>query len=106
MARRADQPRTHLADLLGGRPGWRLEPRTTPGAAPLWCYVDEGRIELSVTAEGDRVHLFVMDDDRELVFADAKGLEAWLRVHKGQSLTEAQPRPPGRDRFRKLFEWG
>ena len=65
------QPRTHLADLFGDRPGWRLEPRTTPGASPLWCYVDAGQIELSVTAERDGVHLFVMDDDRELLFGDA-----------------------------------
>jgi hypothetical protein len=106
MAGRADQPRTHLADLLRGRPGWRLEPRTTPGASPLWCYVDGGEIVLSVTAERDGVHLYVMDDDRELVFADAKGLEAWLRAHKGESLLEAEPGPEGKDRFRKFFEWG
>ncbi len=106
MARRADKPRLHLADLLGDRPGWRLEPRTTPGASPLWCYVDTGQIELSVTAERDGVHLFVMDTDRELVFADAAGLEAWLREHKGESLEEGQPRPAGKDRFRKFFEWG
>ncbi len=106
MARRADQPRTHLADLFGDRPGWRLEPRTTPGASPLWCYVDAGQIELSVTAERDGVHLFVMDDDRELLFGDAKGLEAWLRAHKGESLDEAPPSPAGKERFRKFFEWG
>jgi hypothetical protein len=106
MARRAHQARTHLADLLRGLPAWRLEPRTTPGASPVWCYVDSGRIELSVTAEHDGVHLFVMDDDRELVFADANGLEAWLRAHKGHSLEEAKTRPKDKDRFRKLFEWG
>jgi hypothetical protein len=106
MARRADQPRTQLADLLGDKPGWRLEPRTTPGASPLWCYVDAGRIELSVTAERDGIHLFVLDDDRELVFSSANGLQAWLRAHKGESLDEAQPRQAGKDRFRKLFDWG
>jgi hypothetical protein len=72
----------------------------------LWCYVDAGRIELSVTAERDGVHLFVMDDDRELLFADAGALEAWLRAHKGQSLGEAESRLKDKDRVRKLFEWG
>jgi hypothetical protein len=72
----------------------------------LWCYVDDGEIELSVTAERDGVHLFVMDDDREVVFADASALEKWLRQHKGESLDAAHPRPGGKERFRKLFEWG
>jgi hypothetical protein len=106
MARRVHHARTHLADLVRDRPGWRLEPRTTPGASPLWCYVDSGKIELSVSAERDGVHLFVMDDDRELLFADASKLEAWLRAHKGESLQEAGPRPEGKERYRKFFEWG
>ncbi len=72
----------------------------------MWCYVDTGQIELSVTAENDGVHLYVMDGDRELVFADASKLEAWLRAHKGESLEEALPRPEGKERFRKFFEWG
>ena len=96
MARRADQPRTHLADLFGDRPGWRLEPRTTPGASPLWCYVDAGQIELSVTAERDGVHLFVMDDDRELLFGDAKGSRRGCGRTKASPSTRPLPLPPAR----------
>jgi hypothetical protein len=106
MARRSDQTRTHLAELFRGRPAWRLEPRTTPGASPLWCYVVDGQIELSVTAERDGIHLYVMDGDRELLFADAESLEAWMRAHRGELLGEAEPRPPGKDRVRRFFEWG
>ena len=57
-----------VLNLLGGRPGWRLEPRSTPGATPLWCFVVGGKIEFSVTADGDAIHLYVMETDKEIVF--------------------------------------
>ena len=61
-------------ELLGGRPGWRLEPRSTPGAGPLWCFVFNGKIEYSVTVDRGIIHLYVMDTDQEIVFADADEL--------------------------------
>jgi hypothetical protein len=30
LARRANQPRKQIVELFQGRPGWRLEPMTTP----------------------------------------------------------------------------
>ena len=96
MARRGDQSRTHLADLLGDRAGWRLEPRTTPGASPLWCYVDTGQVELSVTAERDGVHLYIMDNDRELLFEDAKGSNRGYGHTGATRSTRPLPPPPVR----------
>jgi hypothetical protein len=105
MGRRANEGRQRLVDLLDGRPGWRLEPRSTPGASPLWCYVAEGEIELSVAAEDGVLRLYVMASDKEHVFADADELSAWLRANREDALLERPPRPGGKTRMRQLFEW-
>jgi hypothetical protein len=94
-----------LVDLLVGRPGWRLEPRSTPGATPLWCFVFRGKIEFSVTVEGGSIRLYLMDTDQEIVFSDADGLTAWLRTNRAEALQEPAARPSRKSRFRKLTEW-
>ncbi len=93
-------------DLLEGRPGWRLEPRTTPGATPLWCFVEGGEIEFSVTTEKDLFRLYVMATDQEIVFADLEQLTTWLQAHRPGAMQEVPRRPDGKVRLRKLFEWG
>ena len=101
------EPSTNeILDLLGGRPGWRLEPRSTPGTTPLWCFVFNGKIEFSVTVDGESVRLYVMETDQEIVFDDADGLMAWLRANRAEAVLE--PVPPGtkKSRFRKITEWG
>ena len=37
------------------------------GAAPLWCFVFNGKIEYSVTVDRGTIHLYVMDTDQEIV---------------------------------------
>jgi hypothetical protein len=107
MSDRVGQTGNELVDLIGGRPGWRLEPRSTPGATPVWCFVFGGKIEFSVTADADSIHLYVMETDGEIVFKDADELMTWLRTHRAEALQEPASRPPpGKSRFRKLFEWG
>ena len=80
--------RIELVDLFGGRPGWRLEPRSTPGATPLWCFVFSGRIEFSVSTEGESIHLYVMETDEDVVFQDEQELTTWLRTHRAEALRE------------------
>jgi hypothetical protein len=106
MSGRVGPSRNVLVDLLGGRPGWRLEPRSTPGATPLWCFVFSGKIEFSVTTEGNSIHLYVMETDEDLVFQDADELTTWLRTHRAEALRDAVSGRPGKSRFRRLFEWG
>jgi hypothetical protein len=105
MARRADQLRHQLVDLLRGRPGWRLEPRTTPGATPLWCFVANGRVVYSVTAEGGAIRLYVMESDDEVAFRDTDGLTAWLREQRPEAMLDTPVEPKGRKRTKKFFEW-
>lgn len=105
MGSRAGQLRKAVVDLLEGRPGWRLEPRTTPGAPPLWCFVAEGKVACSVTVADGSIRLYVMDTDEELEFADVGELTAWIRLHRADALGEAPPRPGARERMRRLFEW-
>ena len=102
---RAKDARKELVELLEGRPGWRLEPRSTPGAAPLWCYVTGGEIEFSVTAEDGAIHLYVMATDHELVFRDTNELTAWLQEHRDDAFRDRPQRPEGKERFRRYFEW-
>lgn len=97
--------RKELVDLLGGLEGWRLEPRTTPGASPLWCFVSDGKIEFSVTVEGPVITLYVMDTDEEVTFPDRGALVAWLGEHRPEAVRQAAARARGKARFRKFFEW-
>lgn len=103
---RADQTRKQIVELLEGRPGWRLEPRTTPGASPLWCFVAEGKVVFSVTAERGSIRLYEMASDRELVFSGIDELTTWLRSSRADALQEATVRAEGRRRLKKFFEWG
>ena len=103
---RADPTRKQIVELFQGRPGWRLEPRTTPGASPLWCFVAEGKVVFSVTAEDASIHLYEMDSDREVVFRSVADLTTWLQAYRSDALQEAAQRPDGRLRVKKFFEWG
>ena len=105
MARNSKNHREELAELVGQRPGWRLEPQATPGATPLWCYVDEGRIEFSVSTQGDLIRLYEMATDEEITFDDAEALTSWLRVHRSDALRDPPSRARGKARFRSFFEW-
>ena len=97
--------RNELADLLGGLEGWRLEPRTTPGASPLWCFLSDGKIEFSVSVDGPAIVLYVMDTDEEMKFPSRDALVAWLGEHRPESMLDAPPRAKGNKRFRRFFEW-
>jgi hypothetical protein len=92
-------------ELLGGRPGWRLEPLSTPGAEPLWCFVSNGKIEYSVAVDRGIIHLYVMDTDQEIVFADADELMAWLRSNRAEAAQEPVARPTGKARRRRFMDW-
>ena len=106
MSERGGRTKNELIDLFGGRPGWRLEARSTPGATPLWCFVVAGKIEFSVTRDQDAIHLYIMETDREIVFKDADELTAWLRSNRAEAMQEPTAGAvPGKSRFRKLFEW-
>ncbi len=96
-----------LRDLLVGRPGWRLEQRSTPGATPLWCFVFNGRIEFSLTVDQGSVRLYVMDTDQDLAFEDMDGLMAWLRANRAEAALEpeAAATTKKKSRFRRFTEW-
>jgi hypothetical protein len=95
-----------IRELLVGRPGWRLEPRATPGATPLWCFVFNGKIEFSVTVEEGSVRLYVMETDQELQFADSEDLMAWLGANRAEAVLDPVPRATKKSRLRKLTRWG
>jgi hypothetical protein len=97
--------REQIVDLLGGRPGWKLEPSSTPGAPPAWCYVDAGVVEFSVTGEAGHIRLYVMATDEELTFDDGLALSAWLGAHRADALRPPVVRERGPGRWRKMLRW-
>lgn len=97
--------RKELAELLDGLDGWRLEPRTTPGSSPLWCYVSGGKVEFSVSVEGTAILLYVMDTDDQLTFDSRDALMAWLGAHRPEAVRPAPTRPEKKNRIGKFFEW-
>jgi hypothetical protein len=105
MSKRTKQQRNDLMELVVGRPGWRLEPRTTPGASPVWCFVANGEIELSASADDGALHLYVMATDQEFVLQTAEDLSAWLERHRPEALSDRQISPSGKARMKGLFDW-
>jgi hypothetical protein len=97
--------RKDVVELLRGRPGWRLEQRTTPGASPVWCYVVGGEIEFSVAVEDGVIRLYVMDTDQEVLLADRDELTTWMQTYKAHALQEAPTQPDGSKRVKRFFEW-
>jgi hypothetical protein len=69
---------------LMARPGWRYEPSTTPGAAPSWCQVCEGEIELSVSVEGDAISVYRPDRGTEIAVDGIPALLAWIDQHQAR----------------------
>lgn len=105
MATGTGRLRKEIVDLLEGRPGWRLEPRTTPGATPLWCFVSEGEIEFSVTVEDSSIRVYDMATDEEFAFEDVDALTAWIGAHRADALRDAPPRPGAKARLRRFMDW-
>jgi hypothetical protein len=93
-----------ILDLLGGRPGWRLEPRSTPGSTPLW-FVYNGKIEYSVTIDGGTIRLYVMETDQEIIFDNADGLMSWLRSNRPEAAQESEAGKPRKSIFRRVTQW-
>jgi hypothetical protein len=77
-----------LFDRVGAawtaRPGWRYEPSTTPGAAPSWCLVDDGEMELSVSVEGDAMSIYRPDWPAEVAVDGIPALLTWVDQHQGR----------------------
>lgn len=105
MGGQGDRVLQEFVEFFEGRPGWRLEPSTTPGAPPLWCFVDGGSIEFSVTVDDGAIHLYVMKTDREILFADTAALTGWLKANRAEALREAPSPVAAKAKRRKFFEW-
>jgi hypothetical protein len=64
--------------ILEGRPDWRYEPSTTPGAAPSWCLVSDGDILLSVTVIDGLHSVYLPNGDKEIDFDSRGRLIEWI----------------------------
>ncbi len=71
-----------MSRLLQSRRGWSLEPQTTPGAPPTWCFGSGGESELSVSVDGGTVCAYLIDNDQEITLEDTEALTAWLDTYE------------------------
>jgi hypothetical protein len=94
-----------VEQLLRGRAGWRLQATTIPGAPPVWCFSEEGDVELTVTVEGNSIQVFEMENERITSLDEPEDLAGWLRAYKAAAFAD---RPtgerPGRRR-RGFLQW-
>ena len=75
------------------------------GAGPLWCFVFNGKIEYSVAVDRGIIHLYVMETDQEIVFADSDELMGWLRSNRAEAAQEPAAHVPAKPRLRRFMEW-
>jgi hypothetical protein len=67
-----------IGGLLLARRGWGLEPSTSPGADPSYCFSPEHEVELSVSVRDGRIRIYIPRSDEELVIDDTPSLAAWI----------------------------
>ncbi len=58
-----------------------------------------------MTVDRGIIHLYVMDTDQEIVFADADELMAWLRSNRAEAAQEPAARVAGKPRRRRFMDW-
>ncbi len=73
-----DQLWHEMSALLEGRPGWRIEASSSPGAPPSWCFEHGGEVALSVSTDSGRIDVYLMDTDRDVSLASVEALAQWL----------------------------
>ena len=58
-----------------------------------------------MTVEEGSVRLYVMETDQDIIFDDAEGLMAWLRVNRAEALLEPEPPATKKSRLRRFTRW-
>ncbi len=84
MASRDDQLFDEVGRLLEPRLHWNLEPSTTPGGAPSWCFDPGGEVELSVSVSDGLIDVYQVQQDRDLFFPGVDALAAWVEDNEAR----------------------
>ena len=100
-----DRLRREIDELLKRRPGWKLQAMATPGLPPVWGFGSGGQVELSVGTDGDRISVYVVEQDLDVTLASTSELAAWLKAYKPQAFQD--PRDGGGDKpkRRRFLDW-
>jgi len=86
VASKDDELWDQVSKLLGARAHWRVEQSPSPGVPPSWCFGTSGEVDLAVSVDGGAIRLYVMDEDRDIVFGDTDGLVRWLQDNEAGSV--------------------
>lgn len=74
MAKRDKELWADLSSYLKRRKGWSLQPMSSPGAPPTWCYRSGAKISLQASVLRGAICVYVMEDDREVRFQTVEEL--------------------------------
>lgn len=91
--------------LLGRRPGWRFQPRSTPGATPVWCFGPEADPVLTVSVDDGAIVVCPESGDPEVTLPGGDELFRWLSDHWPEALPEQRARATDKLRRGRLFRW-
>lgn len=87
--------------VMGGRPTWRLEPQSSPGAPDLWCFGPGVDPELAVDVGPRAITLTLLDQNIGFAFADGDALASWLDANEPLFLERASLPP---ETYRHLLD--
>ena len=73
-----------IGHLFEGRPGWRLEAQSTPGAPRTWCFGSAGKSELSVSVDGGRISVYLIERDQDVALPDVDARDVWLEANEAR----------------------
>ena len=79
-----DRVWNEVCHLLEPRHGWSLEPSTSPGGPPSWCFASEGEVEFSITVSGGALSLYVSERDEDVSLPDLASLTSWLSLNEAR----------------------
>jgi hypothetical protein len=108
MASDDKELRHEVAELLGARDHWSLQPSSSPGMPSQWCLLSGPEIELSVSVEQRELVVYVMDANTEIFFDDVAALTAWLDADEALFLERPSMAAELFDDLLKgrIHEWG
>jgi hypothetical protein len=82
---------------LGARPGWSLQPSSSPGIDPLWCFGPDTAsgtdIQVTVSVVGSTVSIYLVEHDLEFVVPDEDALATWVSENEPLFANRSQVGP-------------
>ena len=100
-----DKLRAEVDELLGRRPGWKLQAMATPGLPPVWGFGSGGQVELSVGTDRDSISVYVVEQDLDVTLHNTSELAEWLQAYKPQAFQDPKDGAGAKPKRRRFLDW-